>query len=205
MSRSDLKNKLLRKFQDKEYAQAYVESHTITKIGAQLMFLRKRQRLTQSVLAQRAAISQEKISIYENADFSSITLKTLFKLASALDVSLNVSFTEFSKTIKEIENFSEDTLTVASRDEDLEATIQQENAVVRSIRPNYAEPEWRIQTKEQVLQDLMRQIGSSFYISPPRAFNVIDNSPQNTIANINEDNEPKTLINFPLPNVYAQG
>jgi transcriptional regulator with XRE-family HTH domain len=167
---TDLKTNLKSKFRDKEYAHAYIQSHVVTRIASQLLVLRKNKNWTQKQLAEAASISQEKISKYENADFSSLTFRTLYKLAEAFDVSLQVIFTEFSKSIEDIEAYSEDILKVVDRVADLES-FTYAVPVVSESEPEYSEylaknrPAFKVQTSYEVLRDINAGETGALYIS----------------------------------------
>lgn len=165
---SEFKSKLKAKFSDKEYAHAYVQSHIVNRIAAQILVLRKSKHWTQKQLAEVASIPQEKISKYENADFSSLTLRTLYKLAEAFDVSLEVAFTEFSKTIEDIEAFSEQILQVTDRVSDIESfsyavpdTYPQEKPPL-DVRNMHS---IRVQSPIEVMRDIHMGQNSTFYVS----------------------------------------
>lgn len=177
---SPLDTKLKLKFTEKQYAHSYMQAHVVTKIASQLLTIRKSRNWTQQHLAKLSSISQEKISYYENGDFTSITLRTLFKLAEALDVSLNVAFTEFSKTITDISNFSELNLTVIDREEDLrtlsnqlairpenvlssiEETVFQLKAPARDRQSFFS---IKVQSAYQVKQDIEAGETDNFYLT----------------------------------------
>lgn len=112
---SELAKRLTGEFADKEYAHAYMESHAASRIAAQVHALRKQRKWSQQQLAERAGIAQERISKIECADFSSLTLSTLHKLARAFDVDVRVSFESFSRGILDIINLNPKALEVASR------------------------------------------------------------------------------------------
>lgn len=150
-----LKTKLKKRFIDGEYAHGYMQSHVISRIGAQIQTIRKQRNWTQSELSQRSHISQEKISLYENADFSSLTLKTLFKLAKAFDVHLNIGFTEFSKGIEDVAEFSVAHLQVNARENDLETYYPEITNVINL----------HVQTALEVAYDLANGNYKNCYIS----------------------------------------
>lgn len=116
---NDLLKDLLSEFTDAEYAHAYMESHTVSRIAAQIHALRKQRNWSQEQLAERAGIAQETISKLESADFRSLTLKTLQKFCRAFDVDVRISFEPFSKGILDVVNLKIEKLKVLPRTEDL--------------------------------------------------------------------------------------
>jgi transcriptional regulator with XRE-family HTH domain len=113
-----LKN-LAEDFKDGEYAHAYMESHAVSRIAAQIYALRKQRGWSQEELAKQSGVAQETISKIESADFSSLTLKTLHKFSRAFDVDLRIAFDSFSKGILDVVNLQAEKLKVPSRVEDL--------------------------------------------------------------------------------------
>lgn len=116
---SELAKKLLKEFEDKEYAHAYMESHVISRIAAQVHALRKQRKWSQVQLASKAHLAQERVSKIESADFDSLTLKTLRKFSEAFDVHLHVEFVSFSKGILDVLNIDPKRLEVCGREDDL--------------------------------------------------------------------------------------
>jgi transcriptional regulator with XRE-family HTH domain len=98
---------LIEDFADKEYAHSYVNEVSNMEIAAQIKALREQRGLTQKQLAELAGMKQERISALENVDNSSWTAKTLRALAKAFDVSLKISFEEFSTRISDIDSLED--------------------------------------------------------------------------------------------------
>lgn len=94
-----VQDRLTKEFSDAEYAHAYMSSHTVNTIAAQVYWTRKKRDWNQEELATRAGMKQERISKIEAGDFTSLTMKTLHKLAKALDVNLRVEFEPFSHAV----------------------------------------------------------------------------------------------------------
>lgn len=116
----ELINRLTTEFEDQEYAHGYMEDNLVTRLAAQIYALRKQRGWTQSELAKKSGVAQERISKIESADFDSLTMATLHKFSRAFDVNLLVKFTEFSKGLLDIANVNEKSLKVISRQEDLD-------------------------------------------------------------------------------------
>lgn len=95
----DVQDRLTKEFSDAEYAHAYMSSHAVNTIAAQVYWTRKKRNWNQEELAERAGMAQERISKIEAGDFTSLTMKTLHKLAKALDVNLRVEFEPFSHAV----------------------------------------------------------------------------------------------------------
>jgi transcriptional regulator with XRE-family HTH domain len=116
---SDLKTILATEFRDKEYAHAYMHTHLLERLAAQIYQTRTARKMSQTELAEASGIPQAKLSKLECAEVQSFTLATLLKLARALDVALNVSFEPFSKLARSVETATPKSLAVLSRAEDL--------------------------------------------------------------------------------------
>lgn len=82
---------------DREYRDAFTNSHISTSVAAQMLALREAQGWTQDELAERAGMSQARISVMENPSYSQYTLTTLKRLRAAYDVALVVRFVPFSE------------------------------------------------------------------------------------------------------------
>lgn len=112
---------LSEKFRDKEYAHSYMESHTNSKLAAQIYWTRKKRGWSQEELAHRSGIAQERISKIEAGDFDSLTMKTLRKFAHAFDVNVHIGLEQFSSGIVEVCNQTRKDLELAGRKESLDA------------------------------------------------------------------------------------
>lgn len=113
--------RLEQEFTNPDYAHAYMESHAVTRLAAQIYALRKQRGWSQAQLADKSGVAQERISKIESADFTSLTMKTLQKFSRAFDVNLSVAFNAFSTGMLDVANLSPNCLEVASRAEDLAA------------------------------------------------------------------------------------
>lgn len=116
---SELAERLASEFSDKEYAHAYMESHAISRLAAQVHAIRKQRGWSQQKLADLSGVAQERISKIESGDFTSLTMSSLNKLARAFDVDLRVAFEAFSAGILDVVNLRRETLEVPRRESDL--------------------------------------------------------------------------------------
>ncbi|MEK6287946.1 MAG: helix-turn-helix transcriptional regulator [Acidobacteriota bacterium] len=87
---------LLVELQDKEYRDLFVVEHIQTSLPFQTQALREQRGWSQKELAERTGITQTNMSRIEDPDYGKLTLRTLLRLASALDVALFVRFVPFS-------------------------------------------------------------------------------------------------------------
>lgn len=115
----ELLKRLTTEFDDGEYAHAYMESHAVSRIAAQIYALRKQRGWTQRQLSDKSGVAQERISKIESADFSSLTMNTLKKFSQAFDVDISISFRPFSQGIMDVVNLSAENLRIKDRESDL--------------------------------------------------------------------------------------
>jgi transcriptional regulator with XRE-family HTH domain len=122
---------------DHEFAHAYLEDQANLRIAAQVRTLRRQRGWTQEDLAQRAGIKQSRISKIEGADFESVTLTTLRKLAQAFDVHARVSFSSVASALVDFSNLSKEGLEVEGREESLShlAALRSHPSFIGSAAP----------------------------------------------------------------------
>jgi transcriptional regulator with XRE-family HTH domain len=116
------KKKLLDDLKDKETRDIFVEEHVTAGIPFQLHALREKLGLTQTELARRAGMAQERISKLEDPNYEFIPkIPTLLKLASVFDVPLIVRFGSWGELFNWETQLSPDDLAPATFDEEVEA------------------------------------------------------------------------------------
>lgn len=125
--------RLTEEFADKEYAHSYMESHTISRIAAQIHAMRKDRGWSQKDLSERSGIAQERISKIESADFNSLTLTTLRKFSRAFDVDLQIALIPFSKGISDVATMTKSNLVIADRESDLRPPMGKANPAETTV------------------------------------------------------------------------
>lgn len=128
---------LLKDCGDKDYAHAYFNEVVNAYIASQTKVLREQNQWTQKQLADKAGMKQERISLLENVNYSSWSIKTLRKLAKAFDLVLWVSFENFSTALRKMENISKESMERVSRDREW-ATIN--TACLQALPPLESTP-----------------------------------------------------------------
>lgn len=118
---NELRDELRHDFQDEEYAHTYVDDFLNAEIATQIKVLREQRGFTQQQLAQLADMAQPRLSLLEDVNYGSWSIKTLKKLSRAFDVTLKVSFETFGLRIGDIVNFNRGALQRAKRSEELQA------------------------------------------------------------------------------------
>jgi transcriptional regulator with XRE-family HTH domain len=86
-----------KKLTNKEYRDSYVTAHISNTVASQIFMLREARGWTQKELANKAGMSQSRISALEDPNYENIEVGTLKRLASAFDVAVTVRFTPFSE------------------------------------------------------------------------------------------------------------
>jgi transcriptional regulator with XRE-family HTH domain len=81
----------------KQYRDSYVSAHVSNTIAAQISALRESHGWTQKQLAQKAGMTQSRISALEDPNYENPEVGTLRRIASAFDVALTVRFIPFSE------------------------------------------------------------------------------------------------------------
>lgn len=121
---SDRREQQMEALADKEYRDLYVAEHIRTGLAFQIRAMREDRGWTQSELGQRAqGMAQETISQLEDPDYGRLTLRTLRRLASGLDVALIVRFAPFSELVDWIVNLTPQRLAPPSFDEELQSIV----------------------------------------------------------------------------------
>lgn len=112
---NELQNKLVEEFEDAAYAHGYMEGHRHDKLVAQIYWTRKARDWTQDDLAAKAGMKQTQISKIESGEFDSLTMKTLGRLARALDVNLRLEFEPFSHAIYDVCHLNREAMEIPKR------------------------------------------------------------------------------------------
>lgn len=102
-----IRERLIRRFRDKDYRHDYTESFFDTLIATQIRALRKLRKWSQKRLGDETGTTQGGISTFENTDYSSWSVGNLRRFARAFDLALVVKFESFGEVLKEIEDFNE--------------------------------------------------------------------------------------------------
>jgi len=116
---NDSTNPMNTAFKDKDYRHGYVDEFLNASIATQIKVLREQRCWGQKELGEHAGgMMQPRISVMENVNYSSWSIKILRKLAEAFDLTLRVSFESFGTRVKDIEKFSRKNLERCSFDKD---------------------------------------------------------------------------------------
>jgi transcriptional regulator with XRE-family HTH domain len=93
---SDVRDFLVREFQDREARLQYASDLLGARLALQIKTIRLQQKLSQEQLAKLAGLHQSQISTMEQISHSSWTISTLQRLAAAFDLALTVDFSSYS-------------------------------------------------------------------------------------------------------------
>lgn len=103
---SDLRQSLKSEFQSEDYRYAYAESFLNTKLAAQIKVLREARGKTQAEMGSLIGTKQSGFSRFEDVNHRVWKTDTLWKIARALGVRLDVSFETFGSLIDQKERFN---------------------------------------------------------------------------------------------------
>jgi len=113
------KSSLASELKDKEYRRAFVRSQVKIGLPMQCRALREGREWTQPELAEAAGMSQPRISEIERPGERKLNLETLFRLAEAFDVALQVRFVSFRDFVDAADALHLDNLAIKPFEEDL--------------------------------------------------------------------------------------
>ena len=111
-------SKLWQKLRNKAHRDGYMEAQLSIEVPFQIRALRKARGWTQAQLSERCGIPQARISYVEQPGRDPLSLRTLYRLASAFDVGLLVQFVSFSELVRREAEFNPETFRVISFKDD---------------------------------------------------------------------------------------
>lgn len=117
---------LATELRDKEYRDAFMASQLRISLPMQCRALRESREWTQPQLAEKASMSQPRISEIERPGERRLNLETLLRLASAFDVALQVRFVPFSQLVDDDDQVNLDDFYIAPFEEDIAALESRE-------------------------------------------------------------------------------
>lgn len=107
---SDLRHNLKSEFQNEDYRYAYAESFLNTKLATQIKVLREARGKTQAEMGCLIGTKQSGFSRFEDVNHTVWKTGTLWKIARALGVRVDISFETFGSLIDQKERFSRHSL-----------------------------------------------------------------------------------------------
>lgn len=117
----NINSSLTSELESKEYRDAYVRSQIKVNLPFQIRALRNERGLSQGDLASLATMSQPRVSEIEKPGGRSLNLETLQRVASGLDVGLQVRFVSFGELVGWSEAFDPDDFHVPSFPDEIAA------------------------------------------------------------------------------------
>ncbi|MEK6546425.1 MAG: helix-turn-helix domain-containing protein [Nitrospinota bacterium] len=82
---------LERELKNPKFAKGFYEELEKTQLAIKIAEAREKRKMTQKQLAERVGTSQSVIARIENPNYDRFTIKTLRKIANALDANLEIS------------------------------------------------------------------------------------------------------------------
>jgi transcriptional regulator with XRE-family HTH domain len=96
-----VRQNLVAKFTDKAYRDAFVAEQVFSRLPLKIRSIREDQGMTQRQLGDVAGMAQTWVSKLEDPNYGKLTVATLLKVASALDVGLQIDFVPYSQVLNE--------------------------------------------------------------------------------------------------------
>jgi transcriptional regulator with XRE-family HTH domain len=115
MSLSSIKLEVREKFTDPDYKAAFLEARLVDEVAHNLRLLREQRNIRQSELAERSGTKQAAISRIERSEQANWNIKTLFRLALALDFRVKIIFQPMEEALREFSLSSETTKAMQPR------------------------------------------------------------------------------------------
>jgi hypothetical protein len=97
-----------RKLSNKKYREQYALSFLKRSVAFQIKTLRRKHCGSQSVLAERSALTQGVVSRAEDQEYGNLTFNTVGRIAAGLDMAFIGRFVPFGELIRFSEGLSED-------------------------------------------------------------------------------------------------
>jgi transcriptional regulator with XRE-family HTH domain len=115
---SDLRQNLKTEFQEPEYRYGYAESFLNTKLATQIKTLREEREKTQAEAAALMGIKQPGYRRFEDVNHSVWKTDTLWNIARAYGVRVDISFKSFGSLLDDKESFDKEALRVPAFEDD---------------------------------------------------------------------------------------
>lgn len=133
--RSQLIDKLTKNRQTRE---AYIRSKVYTNVASQLRAVRRREDLTQEVLANISEMKQSRISAMERPG-TRWNIETLIRLVASLRIGLVVKLASFSEMLDWENGFSQDAFDVITIDKDVDFRGERKRTAQAASQPDLTE------------------------------------------------------------------
>lgn len=122
-----------RKLRNKKYRDAFVASQLKRGMPFQISAMRKKLDWSQEDLAKASGVTQGVISRAENPNYGNLTFNTVLHIAAGFDVAFVGWFVPFSKLTEWYENLSEESVQVATFEEEDKESEEQKEQVAAEI------------------------------------------------------------------------
>jgi transcriptional regulator with XRE-family HTH domain len=140
VSTNTVKDDLLANLEDKEYRDLFVEQHINRTLAFQIRATRESQEMKQEDLGKRVGMAQGRISVIEDPNYGNLTIKTLKRVASALDVALVVRFVPFSEFLDwvagvphEVKGLTPESMAVPEFKKDVDLKPKEQPTIPKSL------------------------------------------------------------------------
>ena len=130
---NDLLKDLKNEFQDSDFRYAYAQSFLNTKLAVQIKTLREQRQKSQAQIAALMGIKQPGYQRFEDIDHSVWKTDSLWSIARALGVRLNIGFETFGTLPEEKRNFNKRSLERPAFEDDPAFNEPKEKSKIREI------------------------------------------------------------------------
>lgn len=100
---SQIRTHLADKLKDRNYRHKFFKGRAEDEVASKLIEFRKGRHLSQAALARLCGMKQSAISRIERASYSRWNFTTLWRIAKALDVRVQIIFTDMADVLREYE------------------------------------------------------------------------------------------------------
>jgi len=135
---TSVRQDLVAKFNDKEYRDSFVAEQIFSRLPLKIRYLREEQKLTQKQLGTLAGMAQTWVSKLEDPNYGKLTISTLLKIASALDVGLQIDFVSYSKVLDNAMRLTGASFSVPRFENDHSLSVQWTGVTVGTANPSLA-------------------------------------------------------------------
>lgn len=138
---SKLTKLMTTKFKNSEYRKAFVKQNIFSSVAHQIQLIREHRGWSQKDLAEKIGTKQSAVSRLEDPAYGKYSISTLFKLADAFDLGLQIKFVSWATLTKEVDEWtSEKAVELPYEDEinalnKTEATVNTFTTISVSIHP----------------------------------------------------------------------
>jgi transcriptional regulator with XRE-family HTH domain len=150
----------IQEFQDKQYRESYADDFLNTYVASQIRVIREQRGMSQQDLADAIGTQQAGISRIENVNYSGWNVKTLKKIAHAVDCRLHISFETYGSLLEENVGFKRGLLQRPGFKEDPKFKVRKHSSCLLYLPTQVQKADPNPITKSAVEQSVYCQVGN---------------------------------------------